>query len=531
MRLAALLERRFRRRRAARAGCGRRRCTCGGGLSLEEIRHTDAPESDLRRWAGCASSAGLRAAACRNPRCPVAALRSLSRSARADDRISAARSPRTPPRAMRRLAHDSTSAVQCAVAANPSICERAVEDLVHSRKAGVGFALSARSDRLTGHTVDVLLRKGAPHMRGRLASNPWALPSADEDGRAQVRAAAASNPAAKPWLGKFLVDDRAEVRAAAASNPAASDVLLMLMADDADSGVRAAVAVHAATAQRVVETLAADKSLAVRRAALGRVRHAAGRHRAASSSDAEVVSVLGAAAAVARLRQSLSAACGQPPDDGEQTHGGGCRALGEAPAGGPADALVHAKRALADAVVAAATDPRGHKAPIIAWLNRHIEQMSGAVPAADAHAQTVAAGLKRLVTAGAKNWRQGGQPEVREPIVEEVVTTYRASDGSDVVFKLVRRVRSGWHVHSLSRPSCRYRQTAPMLTHLYSQRSPEPWVCWSRPIPDMRAAAEVAALWAESTVSYIATGRFAPQPDRPDVAVFEESALAAALRS
>ena len=461
MRLAALRERWLRRRRSARAGCGRRRCSCDGGPSLEEIQHTDAPESDLRRWAGCASSARLRAAASRNLRCPVAALGSLSRSTRADDRISAARSPRPPPRALRRLVHDSAIAVQCAVAANPSRCERAVEALVHSRKPGVGFALSARSERPTGDAVNVLLRKGAPHIQARPAATPP-----------------------------------------------------MLVADDADSGVRAAVAAHAATAQRVVETLAADKSLAVRRAASGRARHAAGWHRAESSSDADGVSMLGAAAAVASLGQSLSAACGQPPDDGSQTRG-------EALAGDPAGALMHAKRALADAAVAAAPGPRSHKAPIVAWLNRRIEQMSGDIPAVDAHAQTVAAELKRLVTAGAENWRQGGQPEFSEPIVEEVVTTCRASDGSDFAFKRVRRVRSGWHVHSLSRPWCRYRQSTPMSAHLYSQRPPEPWVCWSRPVPEMRSAAEVAALWAESTVSYIATGRFAPQPDRPDVAVFE----------
>ena len=112
-------------------------------------------------------------------------------------------------------------------------------------------------------------------------------------------------------------------------------------------------------------------------------------------------------------------------------------------------------------------------------------------------------------------------------MLAQVDSAYRASDGTDFLFRFMQRP-SGWHVHLRRVPDYRGRSTMPRMSHLYRLAGMPPWVCWSEHIADLRAACEVAALWAEATVAYISTGRF-DGSDRPEVAVDADSAVAAAL--
>ena len=106
-----------------------------------------------------------------------------------------------------------------------------------------------------------------------------------------------------------------------------------------------------------------------------------------------------------------------------------------------------------------------------------------------------------------------------------VETFYRASDGTDFMFR-IKPHRRGWRAVVPHPPDYRGRSTYEGATHLYEMHTAEPYVCWSETIHTPRQAIEVAAIWAESTVHYISTGRFAPPRHRPEVEIPEGTPLA-----
>ena len=103
---------------------------------------------------------------------------------------------------------------------------------------------------------------------------------------------------------------------------------------------------------------------------------------------------------------------------------------------------------------------------------------------------------------------------------------YRASDDSNFKFEF-RPLghRPGWRVNVLEMPSYRERDRGEYATHLYNQAG-TPYICWSTPILGLEQAVEVAAMWAEATIVYIATGRFSVPCDRPEVSISPDTSLA-----
>ena len=106
-----------------------------------------------------------------------------------------------------------------------------------------------------------------------------------------------------------------------------------------------------------------------------------------------------------------------------------------------------------------------------------------------------------------------------------VETFYRASDGTDFMFRIKPHGR-GWRAVVPHPPNYRGRNIYEGATHLYEMHTAEPYVCWSETIHTPRQAIEVAAIWAESTIGYISTGRFAPPQHRPEVEILEGTPLA-----
>ena len=114
-----------------------------------------------------------------------------------------------------------------------------------------------------------------------------------------------------------------------------------------------------------------------------------------------------------------------------------------------------------------------------------------------------------------------------------VETLYRASNCTYFLFQIEPEPASrgnGWRVVVPDPPDYGHRRTDSSSTHLYEMRTATPYICWSEPIPDPRAAAEVAAMWAEATIVYIRTGRFAAPEDRPEVAILPDTPLAEFLQ-
>ena len=112
-----------------------------------------------------------------------------------------------------------------------------------------------------------------------------------------------------------------------------------------------------------------------------------------------------------------------------------------------------------------------------------------------------------------------------------VETLYRASNGADFLFRIEPEPSgSGWRVVVPDLPDYGHRRADSVSTHLYEMHTTTPYICWSAPMPDPRAAAEVAALWAEATIVYIRTGRFAVPEDRPEVAIAPDTLLAEFLQ-
>lgn len=86
-----------------------------------------------------------------------------------------------------------------------------------------------------------------------------------------------------------------------------------------------------------------------------------------------------------------------------------------------------------------------------------------------------------------------------------------------------RWVHDSWRVYIENPPNYRSRPTSQVATHRLTDRHGD-YICWTTPLVTLSAAQGVAALWADSTENYIATGRFQPAPNRP--AIVDRSYLA-----
>lgn len=93
---------------------------------------------------------------------------------------------------------------------------------------------------------------------------------------------------------------------------------------------------------------------------------------------------------------------------------------------------------------------------------------------------------------------------------------YRAIGGVDYVFDFVHmRAANTWRAYIVWQPPYGSRASGAHETHRLNDG--RLYVCWDRAIATEAELRQVAALWAECTQRYIATGVFAPPPYRPRV--------------
>lgn len=93
---------------------------------------------------------------------------------------------------------------------------------------------------------------------------------------------------------------------------------------------------------------------------------------------------------------------------------------------------------------------------------------------------------------------------------------YRASSGEDFDFDFDFDPRDGWRVYITSQPDYGSRSRGEHETHRYNTGG-RPYICWDTPIRTAEDAREIAAMWAEATLHYIATGIFTVPGNRPEV--------------
>jgi hypothetical protein len=83
---------------------------------------------------------------------------------------------------------------------------------------------------------------------------------------------------------------------------------------------------------------------------------------------------------------------------------------------------------------------------------------------------------------------------------------YRTKDGStDFKFDIVHRWDGSWRAYITGMPSYGSRDTSLMVTHRLMDGN-RPYVCWDRRISSEAAMQQVAAKWADLTLTYIRTG-------------------------
>jgi hypothetical protein len=82
-------------------------------------------------------------------------------------------------------------------------------------------------------------------------------------------------------------------------------------------------------------------------------------------------------------------------------------------------------------------------------------------------------------------------------------------------FSWIETERS-WRVYIDVQPSYGLRSKGAVETHRLGLPS-RPYICWTTSLRSYEDARAVAALWADSTQHYIATGQFTPPPNRPTV--------------
>jgi hypothetical protein len=94
---------------------------------------------------------------------------------------------------------------------------------------------------------------------------------------------------------------------------------------------------------------------------------------------------------------------------------------------------------------------------------------------------------------------------------------YRAVGKADYEFTFAWLAPDNcWRVYIEDQPLYRGRNTSDVSTHRLGLGS-RPYVCWDRPLPTYEDARAVAALWADCTQQYIATGFFVAPPGRGPV--------------
>lgn len=84
-------------------------------------------------------------------------------------------------------------------------------------------------------------------------------------------------------------------------------------------------------------------------------------------------------------------------------------------------------------------------------------------------------------------------------------------------------VGAGWRIYINNSPDYGGRLSSSAASHRLDIAA-QPYICWSpdggtyaAPIPTLSEAQGVAALWADCTENYIASGRFEPAAGRPQV--------------
>lgn len=88
-----------------------------------------------------------------------------------------------------------------------------------------------------------------------------------------------------------------------------------------------------------------------------------------------------------------------------------------------------------------------------------------------------------------------------------LITTYRTRDGrADYQFSVERQSDGSYRAFILSQPNYGGRSTGAHETHRLSANGRR-YVCWNRPLYTAERAKIVAALWADATQAYIATGQ------------------------
>lgn len=75
---------------------------------------------------------------------------------------------------------------------------------------------------------------------------------------------------------------------------------------------------------------------------------------------------------------------------------------------------------------------------------------------------------------------------------------------------------NSWRIYIVNQSQYGGRATSEFKTHRLGLGT-RPYVCWDRPLRTYEDARAIAALWADCTQHYVATGDFAPPPDRGPV--------------
>ena len=103
-------------------------------------------------------------------------------------------------------------------------------------------------------------------------------------------------------------------------------------------------------------------------------------------------------------------------------------------------------------------------------------------------------------------------PASREGITETGPMVYFANDRHgrrDKEYRFnYKKVGNSWRAYILRTPSFEGRDTSLGATHRHFEGSAY-YICWDRPIDNLKDMQTVSRVWADSIQEYIATGRFA----------------------
>ena len=90
--------------------------------------------------------------------------------------------------------------------------------------------------------------------------------------------------------------------------------------------------------------------------------------------------------------------------------------------------------------------------------------------------------------------------------MEKHTINYRTRDGkADYRFSFEQQGDDSWRAYILSQPSYQGREEGAHPTHRLSDGGRK-YVCWNTGLKSLAQAKQVAALWADSTQTYIRTG-------------------------